>query len=208
MVTKLRGVPLKLPIAEPSEADFTAMGKAGRLRLDDSHRRQVAEALDRYVTKLVTYQLGPRPRFIREQLNMIKDAALRLVKALSPDSGRSPATLIALAKIRDRTPPDLLDLKALVRSLSAIVASARRAAQLLPADLGGRRADPFIADLVRELHTVFTSAGGRGKLTRKSDATGYSGPFYDFVRAALAALPQEFRPTDIAIGRRIERALR
>ena len=117
----------------------------------------------------------------------------------------------AMYTLFDLVPIEPVDARRLTIQLHRISVAAKHAAETLPADCGGREGDPYIKDLIRELHAIFTTAGGRGKLTKHPYSDGhdcYSGTFFKFASAALRTLESHFNKSNSAGGNIIGLALK
>ena len=208
MPEKLYGFAVNVPSVRPDGLNFEKIEQAGEVTLDDSARNRLVLLLDEYLGALSSYQQAPRPGEARKYLNNIESMSQALAKALG-NIGTSTTKMAAVNRVLDvlETPARLTEL---TRQLYSLSAAARRAVEDLPVDKGGVDGDPYRTPLIKELHSLFTAAGGSGRITKNnynSDAP-YGGRFYLFVEAVLIGIGSPVNATNHALGNAIETALK
>jgi hypothetical protein len=221
-----------VPAARISPDQFLLMEECGG-KLDYEARDEISRLVNKYLSKRHMQIVWPKANTkMKKSLQRIAEHSYTSAREISGDPVRDLIREIIKAhekepEVAARKTKGMLEahdavqylltknlgieidkLDAHVTTLFHISHAARRALSELPSGKSGPVKDTEIVPFLRELHVLFTKAGGTGTCGKDPGMfrDPYKGKFFRFVTILLDALPEEYRRTNQALGKIFEQA--
>jgi hypothetical protein len=174
------------PDVAPTEADFTKLEAAARVKFNPDARNRIETTINTYKEDVAYWAAAPSPADVVPVLSRIAKQVAELDDSLHRLNA-APSTALQAARSSIAAQARPMDLRELHAAVGLLRFAASRAEGSFIASSDGQKrgpkGEPARVRLVATIEGVFRDAGGTGTITYTGGQS--SGPLYDLVRAVL-----------------------